>query len=77
MQSLEFPTFPAATQNPVMADPYKSFWQNVQGEPSRKLFVAEGHFLFLPAFAVIPVGKTNFFIGNFFDAVIADGDFTP
>ena len=58
-----------------MADPHKPFWQNVQGEPSRKLFVAEGHFLFLPAFAVILVGKTDLLIGHFFDAVVADGDF--
>ena len=60
-----------------MADPHKSFWQNVQGEPSRKLFVAEGHLLFFATSPVIFVAKTNFFIGNFFDAVIADGDFTP
>ena len=57
-----------------MADPHKPFWQNVQGEPSRKLFVAEGHFLFLPAFAVILVGKTDLLIGHFFDAVVADGN---
>ena len=32
---------------------------------------------FFATFPVISVAKTNFFIGNFFDAVIADGDFTP
>ena len=53
LQSLEFPTFPAAAQNTVMADPHKPFWQNVQGEPSRKLLVAEGHFLFFAALSVI------------------------
>ena len=58
-----------------MPDPHKPFWQNMQGEPSRKLFVAEGHLLFFATFPVIFVAKTNFFIGNFFDAVIADGDF--
>ena len=46
-------------------------------EAPDKLLVAQGHFLFLSAFSVIFVAKTNFFIGNFFDAVIADGDFTP
>ena len=60
-----------------MADPHKPFWQNVQGEPSRKLFVAEGHLLFFATFPVIFVAKPDLLIRYFLDAVIADGDFTP
>ena len=60
-----------------MPDPHKPFGQDMKTEPSSKLFVAEGHFLFFAAFAVIFVAKTHFLICHFFDAVIADGDFTP
>ena len=75
LQSLEFPTFPAAAQNTVMADPYKSFRQNMKTEAPDKLLVAQGHFLFLSAFSVIFVAKPDLLIRYFFDAVIADGDF--
>nr|WP_228410792.1 hypothetical protein [Chryseobacterium taklimakanense] len=60
-----------------MADPHKPFWQNVQGEPSRKLLVAEGHFLFFAALSVIPVGKTHFLIRYFLDAVVFSKNRSP
>jgi hypothetical protein len=59
----------------VMADPYKSFRQNMKTEAPDKLLVAQGHFLFLSAFSVIFVAKPDLLIRYFFDAVIADGDF--
>ena len=60
-----------------MADPYKSFRQNMKTEAPDKLLVAEGHFLFLSAFSVIFVANPDLLIRYFFDAAIADGDFTP
>src|SRR5690606_4408082 len=75
LQGLQFPTLPAAAQDAVMADPYKSFRQNMKTEAPDKLLVAQGHFLFFAAFAVILVLKTDLLIRHFFYAVIADGDF--
>ena len=68
---------PAAAQDSVMADPHKPFGQDMQTEALDKLLAAQGHFLFRPTFAVIFVGKTNFFICDFLNPVIADGHLTP
>lgn len=66
--------FTAAAENTVVANAYKSLWQNVQGEPSNELRGIQRHDFGFAFITIILVAEAHLAIGEADDSMIGDGD---